>query len=201
MKLRSLLSRMKFTLYAGVIACMIIRASAAEFTPAPQRFQQEVASFYEKAYVARLPVQLIESPAAGGAGAFVTGRWHDYRDGRWSLNESLSPKEDSQFAFAGANGQRVEVPVPWREVRQILRAGATNFIVAEDLFSVSDGKPASLGWAKGLAIRQIAASPDGRLYIGSNWAEAVNTGPPRGPGTFVILTRFPRERRHWLVKS
>src|SRR5580765_4409085 len=114
MKFRELLYTLNFASCSGTVACLTIRASGAELTPAPQRFRQEVAVFEENKDWGQLPVQLIESTPTGEARAFVAGRWHEYRDGRWSLNESLSPKDDSQFAFAGPNGQRMEVPVPWR---------------------------------------------------------------------------------------
>src|SRR5260221_12987770 len=98
-------------------------AMSAEFTPAPQKFRQEGAIFAEGEELARQPVQLIESSGGGVVRAFSAGRWHELHDGYWRINESLSPRNDSQFAFANSAGQREEAPVPWREVKQLLSFG------------------------------------------------------------------------------
>src|SRR5262245_41019531 len=103
---------------------------AAEFTPAPQKFRQEISSFAEGEEIPRQPVQLIESSNDGAVRAFIGGRWHELRDGHWRINESISPRNGSQFAFASIKGERMEAPVPWREVKQVLRFGPTNFIAA-----------------------------------------------------------------------
>jgi hypothetical protein len=143
-------------------------AMAAGFTPAPQNFRQEVAVFAEDEELARQPVQLIESSGDGVVRAFSAGRWHEFRDGHWRVNESLSPQTDGQFSFATKAGQREEAPVPWREVKQLLRFGSTNFISAAELFAVNQGKRIDLPSAQGARVNQIAISPDGILHVASS---------------------------------
>ena len=42
----------------------------------------------------------------------------------------LKPATDAQFSYADSKGLPAQAPFPWREVRQVLRAGATNFVAA-----------------------------------------------------------------------
>src|SRR5271157_3452919 len=100
---------------------------ASDFTPAPQQFQQEVAQhFTERDGAPMGPVQLIECTAGGTKRAFAAGQWYELRGGGWKLNADLRPRDDRRFVFAGQQGQPLEAAIPWREVRQVLRAGATN---------------------------------------------------------------------------
>jgi len=143
-------------------------AIAAGFTPAPQKFRQEVAVFADGEELARQPVQLIETSGDGVVRAFSAGRWHEFRDGHWRVNESISPRTDGQFAFANSAGQREEAPVPWREVKQLLRFGTTNFISAAELLAVNQGRRIDLPSAQGARVNQIAISPDGILHVASS---------------------------------
>src|ERR1017187_9583080 len=144
---------------------------AADFTPAAQQFQQEVAQhFTERDGAPTGPVQLVECTPGGTNRAFAAGKWYEFRCGRWNLNAGLRPQNDSQFVFAGQQGQPLEATIPWREVRQILRAGATNWVASPRLcLAVREGGDSvSLPWPERLVIRQVALSPGGALHVASS---------------------------------
>src|SRR6267378_1748071 len=94
---------------------------AADFNPAPQRFRQEVAHVYgESDGLPPERVQLIECAKDGIVRAFAAGRWYSLHEGRWSADNELVASDERQFGFADASGRRIDVPIPWREVRQLL---------------------------------------------------------------------------------
>src|SRR5690349_6416592 len=102
--------------------------TAAEFTPAPQKFRQGIArSFGEADGLPRERIQLLEISLDGKPQVFAGGRWFKLQDSRWQAIDSLTPSSVEQFAFPDAQVRRVEVGVPWREVRQVVRSGQTNF--------------------------------------------------------------------------
>lgn len=144
---------------------------AAEFTPAAQRFQQEVAlHFTERDGAPMGPVQLVEYVAGGVVRAFAAGQWHEFRMGRWNIKEALKQTNDGQFVFAGQRGQPLEADIPWREVRQILRAGTTNWVMSSNhcLIVIEGNGSAVLALPKGLLLRQMALSPGGVLHAASS---------------------------------
>jgi hypothetical protein len=159
---------MSSTLLAGTILCLTLCASiAAEFTPSPQKFQQEVAlHFTERDGVPKGAVQLVECAPDGAVRIFVAGQWYELHDGRWVLNASLECREASQFVFAGQQGEPLKANTPWREVRQILRAGTTNWVVSPDhcVAAPERGDTVSVPCPDRMEIRQIAVSPQGVLY-------------------------------------
>src|SRR5882672_2476638 len=130
-----------------VIADLEVDTRAAEdFTPGLQKFRQEIARTFKQGE--GLPpgrVQLIEVTQQPITRAFLGGQWYEF-DKEWQKNESLAPRNEEQFAFADAQGKRVEIPVPWREVRQLLRFGTTNIVSAGSLIGMASGKLISLGW-------------------------------------------------------
>ena len=198
-------------LYIGLALGPNFHASAAaEVAPAPQKFRQEIArAFSEADGLPRGRVQLIEVAAGGNARAFAGGRWHEFQDGRWQPIESLAPNGDEQFAFADARGQRAEVRVPWRDVRQVVRFGTTNFISAGELFAAVGGKLISLGWDRGMLVNQIAASGDGALYVasrgglfqqrGHDWQriEVVDSGGRAWAAKDVLAVGFDSKGQLW----
>src|SRR5215472_12334670 len=144
-------------------------SDAADFTPAPQKFRQEIASaFGEGGGLPRERIQLLEISSDGSPQAFVGGRWFKLQDGRWQAQDALAPSSAEQFAFSDAQGHRVEVRVPWREVREVATAGATNYISAGDLFAVMGDKLLSLGWDRNKLVNGIAASAGGELHVASS---------------------------------
>src|SRR5438552_9440080 len=140
-------------------------ATAADFKPATQRFRQEIAHKYtENNGLPGGAVQLVEAATDGMIRAFTAGRWYELHADRWSVNEALTSADEKRFAFSGGAGKRIEVQILWREVRQILHVGSTNFILTSEPLVVAQGKPASLGWQHGQKVSQRAASSDGILY-------------------------------------
>src|SRR5438874_2010876 len=79
---------------------------------------------------------------------------------------SLRPQSSDEFVFANRQGQSIRVAVPWREVRQLLRYGPTNYLATPgDPFIVVEGKLSSLGWPSRLRVNQVALAPDGALFV------------------------------------
>jgi hypothetical protein len=158
-------------LTAAALALTLCASVAADFTPAAQQFQQETARhFTEKDGAPTGPVQLIECLTGGVNRAFAGGQWFESSNGRWNLNAALRPRDDGRFVFAGQRGQPLEAAIPWREVRQILRARATNWVVGAHLcIGVGEGgESVSLALPGGMALRQMALSPGGILHAASS---------------------------------
>ena len=125
----------------------------------------------------------------GGDPSLRWGQWYEFQDGRWHVNAALKPGGDSQFTFADSKGLPVQAPVPWREVRQLVRAGATNYVAGRPCLPCRAGgsvKPLPLGWPESLTVRQMAISPDGVLHVGSSaglWAlRGKRVAAGAGPG-------------------
>jgi hypothetical protein len=158
-----------------IIACIALpltfgAASAAELKPAPQRFDQEVALRFTAATGAPTgQVQLVECVPNASPRAFAGGKWYEYRQDTWTVNTAWSLTNDDRFGFPSANGLRT-APVPWREVRQLLRAGSTDWVfTAHAGWGVREGgEPVPLDWPKDLLIRQAALSPQGILQVASS---------------------------------
>jgi hypothetical protein len=163
-------------LIAAALALALKASGAAGFQLALQHFQQEVAQhFSEKDGAPMGPVQLVDCATSGVIHVFATGEWYEFQDGRWHGNAALKPGGDTQFTFADSKGLPVQVAVPWREVRQLVRAGGTNFVAgAHACLAVPEGgEPIPVGWPENLTVRQMAISPDGVLHVGSSaglWA-------------------------------
>ncbi len=164
--------RVSSTLLAiAVLGSAVCPSLATDFTPALQPFQQEVAEHFTASDGAPMgPVQLIECVPGGVPAAFASGQWYDFRRGRWNLNPAVKPKNDSRFAFEGKHGQLLEAPIPWREVRQILRAGATNWVISSHvcLGVREDGQSISLVFPEHAMIQQAALSPGGILHAAAS---------------------------------
>src|SRR5262249_46466972 len=131
-------------------------------------FRQEVAHRFTGADgLPTSAVQLIECAPDGVTRAFISGDCYQFRDGHWEV--ALRSPSEQNFVFPNSKGDRIEVPVPWRDVRQLLRYGATNFLTTTtNVFAVVDGKLSSLQWpGKFLPINQIALAPDGVLHVAS----------------------------------
>lgn len=160
----------RFWLSTALLLALSV-GQAAEFVPAPQRFQQETGRrFTETDGLPKGPVQLIECAPNGQVRAFVAGRWYEYRESRWNAEAALSPANDREFTFAGSQGQRLTAPVPWREVSQVLRVGRTNWVAGRHACVVvaENGSRRTLPWPEDALVHQAAFSPRGRLHIGSD---------------------------------
>ncbi|MBI4658086.1 MAG: hypothetical protein HY735_04410 [Verrucomicrobia bacterium] len=152
-----------------VVGAAFPLAAASDFAPAPQQFRQEIVEpFTESHGLPAGAVQLIDIGADSRVRAFAAGRWHELQYGRWLEKPELTPRT-GEFVFSDAKGQPVKVPVPWREVRQLVRFGATNFIAtAADPFVAVDGRFSSMGWPSRFRVNQIAVGLEGRLVLASD---------------------------------
>src|SRR5271169_6824964 len=110
---------MSTTLLGGAAFGLTLCASlAADFTPAAQQFQQEVAQhFAERDGAPTGSVQLVECTPSGNNRVMADGQWYEYRNGRWGKNAALRSTNDGHFVFAGQRGQPLDAAMPWREVR------------------------------------------------------------------------------------
>jgi hypothetical protein len=164
------------SLIGASLGLAITTGLAADALPAPQRFQQEVAQhFTENKGAPTGPVALVDCPASGAIRVFAAGQWYEFQNDQWHVNAALKHGSDTQFTFADSKGQAAQAPLPWREVRQVLRAGTTNFVAgAHACLAIPEGGEAiSLAWPESLTVRQMAVSPDGVLHVGSSaglWA-------------------------------
>jgi hypothetical protein len=154
--------------FLGLTLCVGL---AADFTPAAQQFQQEVARrFTEHEGAPTGPVQLVECSSGGATRVFAGGQWYEFRAGRWNLNIALGQQNEGRFVFAGQQGEPLEAMIPWREVRQILRAGTSNWVTGPHfcLTMSEGGESVSLPWPERLFLHQAALSPGGILHAASS---------------------------------
>jgi hypothetical protein len=159
-------------LILGVTLSLALQGgSAADFQPAPQHFRQETAQQFDA--VSGAPtgaVSLVDCAPDGVTRLFASGQWYDFDKGLWKMNALLKPASESEFTFADKTGQPERVPLAWRQVRQLLRAGATNYVASEHVcLAVGEsGLAASLEWPKDLKLRQITISSDAIIHAGSS---------------------------------
>ena len=194
-------------------SCLIGWTALAAGWPAPQAFEQEVAAQFHAAD--GLPdgaIQLIDVEWGGAVRAFGGGRWSEWRVNAWQpLPEWNSSTADS-FTLAGPGGDPVLISVPWAEVRQILRAGDRVWLAtAADPYEVVNGKAESLGWPSRYRVHQIAASPEGSLWVASSaglfqqvdngWAPVrIHDGAGRiWAAAEVLGVAFDTQRRPWFA--
>ncbi len=139
--------------------------------PSPQAFLQEQARHFTAAEGAPTgAVQLIDCPPGGPTRAFSDSHWYELRDDKWAISEALRQKGEAGFVFADAAGRPVEVPMPWHEVRQLLRAGEAVWLVASKaIWQVpAHGAPHRIAWLPESQIRQLAVARDGRVALGTS---------------------------------
>lgn len=177
---------MRSLIFLACAACWFHPAfAAAQFTPAPQRFRQEIATQFSRSNgLSSTDMRLVETGADGTPRAFADGRWFEFRERRWQELPGLAARSDDQFALAGVKDQPIVVPLPWREVQQVLRE-KTNLWIAtsKDPYAVAGGELKSLGWPSRYRVHQIAAAPDGTLWVASSgglFQQRTNGWSPQG---------------------
>ena len=152
-------------LFAGLLATPTL---PAELVPAAQRFYQEVAHTQQEGLPAG-KVQLIECRPGGELRAFVAGSWYGFKEGRWIVQTALKPATENQFVFDDELGRIIRVELPWREVRQLVRAGPGTYLATQArIFHVSHGKLDRLPWPEDQQVNQIALDPSGKVYVASS---------------------------------
>jgi len=144
-------------------------STAAPFTPAPQPFRQEIATAYStNAGLPPTGVAFIERTSAASPRCFADGRWFALDQQRWRELPTLRCASADTFVFPDAAAKPTTVALPWRDVRQVLRHGAQTWIATEtNLYAVTNGQLQSLGWPSRHRVHQIAAAPDGTLWVAS----------------------------------
>ena len=158
------------TLLVSLATFLSTFSRAAEVLPAPQQFRQEVALRHGTAQgLPSADVRLVDLTADGAPRVFAGGRWSGLSDGRWSVLPALTPKSEREFVFADAAGAPVTVALPWAAVKQVVRSGATTWLVtAADPYLVRDGRMVPQGWPSKFRVNQLAIAPDGTAFLASS---------------------------------
>ncbi|MDB6109372.1 MAG: Two component regulator propeller [Pedosphaera sp.] len=152
-------------LMVTLFGLMVCGSPAAEFRPAPQHFRQEIAS----RFALNQPVQLIDCLPDGRVLALVEGAWLELREDVWRANPSLAQRQPDHFVFASPAGTAQEARVPWREIKQILRADGTNWLLtARSCVGIGPKGDISTVLPAGVTAQQLAWSPSGGLYLASS---------------------------------
>ncbi len=142
----------------------------AAFTPAPQRFQQEISTRFTAADgLGDNSVALIDAGPDGIIRAFAGGKWTEFREGAWREVPAMVPRSQNEFTLIDAAKKIVTVSIPWPEVRQILRQGKTVWLAtAADPFILVNGKAESMNWPSRYRVNQMAAVKNGNLILASS---------------------------------
>jgi len=141
---------------------------AADVVPAPQKFKQEIAKSYTSAHgLPQKPVQFVHVGSAGRVLAFCDGRWLALGGETWQEVKELTPQTESEFVFPGANGAPVKVPLPWRNVRQLVCKQNVAWVATETNLVRVDGRQiTTVPLPRNFFLRGFAVGDDGRLLAG-----------------------------------
>lgn len=146
---------------------------AADWTPIPQSFRQEVAQHWTaQSGLPRGPVQLVEVVSGGTVRAFAGGQWHvwDAAENAWQIPADMAAlvSDTQRFPFWNTAGELKVASLPSTDVVQLLRREDQVWIVTRhDVFQFVDGALVSTEWEGRGWIHQAALSPDGRLVVAS----------------------------------
>ncbi len=183
----------------GLICCLTdLPGMSADLAPAPQQFRQEVAHrFTATNGLPQGPAQLLECAPTGLVRAFLGGHWYDLHQDHWLIKGGLAAPKDDDFVFYDATDREVTLKVPWREVRQILVAGAIRFVTtAREIFRVEAENAIPMAWEEDWTINQLALDSQGVLYVASG------AGLFRQQGESWQRIEVPDERgRNWAVRD
>lgn len=151
----------------GIVLCS--GAASTEMVPAPQKFRQEVATNYAAAQ--GLPpqaVQLIDLDPARPPVALAGGRWYELTDGNWKPSETLTASQ-THCGVSVADQKPIRVPLAAERVLQVLRLGATVWVVADDAIQrISGGETQPLTLPPGARVHQLAAQVGGVLWLATD---------------------------------
>lgn len=144
--------------------------SAADFTPAPQQFQQEIAGHkISTGTESQAPVQLMDAGPGQTLRMFSGGRWFTHQSGDWKEEPALAQKSREEFTFAGPDGNPQTVRLAWSGVKQIIRRGSEIWLATElDPMLVVDGKINGVGWPSKWKVNQIALGAGDELVVASS---------------------------------
>ena len=146
----------------------LLKTLAAPPEPAPQRFEQEVASRYPAEELDRT-AQLLELGPGGRPRMFAGGQWYELQNQNWEVLPGLKSERREEFVFPGPTGNPVHVQLPWKDVQQILRHDQSTWLATPaDPFAVVEGQARSLGWPSRFRVHQLAVGADGTLWVASS---------------------------------
>ncbi|HLH52056.1 MAG TPA: hypothetical protein VKY92_00350 [Verrucomicrobiae bacterium] len=150
----------------GVTAC----SWAVEVKPAAQHFQQEVASHYgANEGLPAGSIQLVTCPQGQTPFVFASGKWFHFVGGRWALQTQIANPNDQVFLFPGETAVQQRIPVPWREVIQVLYGKKSVFVATHSSVTrLADGKSSRLAWLPERRVNQVAIDGTGLLWIASS---------------------------------
>ena len=165
-----------FRIPACLVVCLgllfgMCRILGAE-EPIFQRFNQEVARHRDLTNgLPAGPVQLIEIGPDGSPQVFVSNRWWRFTRDRWEWMFGVPESGADAFQFPDGNGAGVKVPVPGKDVRQLLRRGEIQYVVtSNEVVRVDASGSTPTGWASAPGTsqpQQLAVSPEGELWLAS----------------------------------
>ncbi len=146
---------------------MLALGAAAEIRPAPQQFLQEIAVASEcPAGWPKGRVQLLDAAPGQPVRAFAAGRWHSL-EGEGSVVASLTPGSADEFCLAAAEGGRLRLAVPWKEVVHVLRRGSRIWVATPSAVwaSAESGFVALGGIGR---VHQIAVGSEDSVHLASS---------------------------------
>src|SRR5258708_3973747 len=86
--------------FACALMCMATAASAGDFQPAAQHFQQEVATnFVVDSGLPADPVQILQCNPEGIVDAFIEGKWYSCQGDKWELKPRMTAATPDLFVF------------------------------------------------------------------------------------------------------
>jgi hypothetical protein len=143
---------------------------AADFSPAPQQFRQEIAQrFTVTNGLPTADIQLLELAADGQPRAFAGGRWSELRADTWHPLDQLTPKSPAAFTFADATGQPVTVALPWKSVKQLIHTPQGTWLVTPtEPYLVRAGQLTTQTWPGQGTVQQLAVSPAAEVFAATS---------------------------------
>ncbi len=152
---------------------MATAASAGDFQPAAQHFQQEIATNFIDSGLPAGPIQILQCNPKGIVDAFIEGKWYSCQGDKWEFRPQLTAATPDLFVFPTAANQILQAAVPWRQVRQLLTIGAANYLLTSNhVFILRGGQLSALTWTNGGELNQIVAVPgdsaEPTVYIASS---------------------------------
>jgi hypothetical protein len=145
----------------------VLDLMGAGLVPAPQAFRQEIATFFDPpASATNGKLQLLDFTPDGSPMMFAGGDWFRFGDGQWRTEPDLRSTGDGRFKFRGPKDNAVEAAIPWKSVRQVLRAPGLGLIAtSREVRLFRDTGEEAVRIPEGIAVNQAALSPEGELVL------------------------------------
>ncbi len=156
--LRNLIRRTALCLSAALISAVSVRA--ADFTPAPQAFRQEISRVWPLPVASPNGFAVLDVAPDGTVRVTDGQQWFVLRADQWEVvPRPVNASADTTEIFIG--GASRTVPISLAELRQIHRAGEAVWLAtAKGVLRVTTTGPASLELADH-DVRQVATGSNG----------------------------------------